>query len=77
MLKILSVILVTGLLMGCQTIKGNDKQYLKSSLINPLKMPAGLTLKEDKETYPLPPQVPQPGTVAPVSIEPPGFGRLD
>jgi uncharacterized lipoprotein len=73
------------LLCGCQQISKtkenywttSDKQYLKSTEGAPLKVPEGLSFKQDTETYPLPKNLPAPGSVKPVSLEPPGFGKLD
>ena len=72
------------LLGGCQAWNFNkldyfhnhSKDYLKSSVVAPLKVPAGLT-HETRNTYPLPAYLPAPDSIEKVSLIPPGFPELD
>ena len=73
------------LLCGCQQVHQvkdshwdtSETKYLKSTANTSLKVPAELSLKQDFEAYPLPQNIPAPGSVKPVPLEPPGFGKLE
>lgn len=55
-------------------IKNHANDYLKSSVIAALRVPEGLSLpKEENVLYPLPQSLPEPGSVVPPPLEPPGF----
>jgi len=69
------------ILSGCQhqlaQLRNRDKDYLHSVVIAPLRVPEGLSTPEKYDDFPLPQHIPLPGSVAAVSIVPPGFGVLE
>lgn len=79
------IILLTGLLCACQQINDKRSQYVRnreldyvnSTLIAPLKVPHDLTLEQRNDIYPIPYDLPAIGSLKPVNIEPPGFGKLE
>ncbi len=85
MIKKTGLILLVVTLAGCQQVsqkrseymrnRGND--YLASKVYAPLRVPEGLSHPKDSEVYPLPSDIPPPGMVKQVPLEPPGFGKLN
>jgi uncharacterized lipoprotein len=75
------LLVATILLSGCQQVNKKRSQYvrnfaqdyLNTSLIAPLKIPEGMAQPEVTENYPLPENIPAPGSVTPPSLTPPGF----
>ncbi len=75
------------LLYGCQQVhhvqeshwSTSEKEYLKSATNSRLKLPSGLELPKDSgSVYPdLPQNLPAPGSLKSVPLEPPGFGKLE
>ncbi len=71
------------LLLGCQQLgekkslklKNHRNDYLESSLLASLALPPGLQLPKETENYPIPTSLPAPESLAPLSLEPPGFGQ--
>jgi len=69
-------------LSGCQQmndkrsqyVRNRSQDYLKSSVIAPLQVPEDLSLPAAYEVYPLPKDIPELGSLQPVSLIPPGFG---
>lgn len=82
--SIFSIGLLTLILSACQPfqkttrtyVRDHEKDYLLSSLSAPLKIPNELSTPTPTENYPLPPHIPEPGSLKPVSLDPPGFGKL-
>lgn len=69
-------------LMGCQymgehknLIRNRANDYMRTSLIEPLRVPPGLSHPDQNEIYPLPKALPE-GKIESVSVKPPGFGTL-
>ncbi len=76
---ILSVLCLTGCnhITRAEYLKSRENDYLKSRLIAPVRVPAGLTPIQESTTYPLPSKIPMASELKPVKIEPPGFGKLN
>lgn len=84
-MSIRSVILLISpilLLQGCQNmgeremiIRNRANDYLRTSLIEPIKIPEGLSYSRQAQLYPLPDVIPE-GSVEQASVVPPGFGKL-
>lgn len=56
-------------------VRDKSDDYLTSIVKPPLQVPADLSPLPQITQYPLPDDLPQPGTVAKVDILPPGFGE--
>lgn len=76
------LILTTLLLQGCQhfdqremPIRNRANDYLRTSLIEPIIIPDGMSYSKHNQLYPLPEVIPT-GKIEPASIVPPGFGTL-
>ncbi|MBS0289942.1 MAG: hypothetical protein JSS07_07925 [Proteobacteria bacterium] len=84
MIQKVSILFFVLLLTGCQQVyqkkseyfADHSKDYLKSSMVAHLKVPPGLTKPPENETYPMPANIPSPGDLKSVPLEPPGFGKL-
>lgn len=82
-LQIMALILMSIVNLGCQQmhmtreqyIRNRANDYLRTSLIEPLRVPEGFSHPHTYETYPLPSTLPQ-GPLEPASVVPPGFGTL-
>lgn len=80
-LKLLPILLTLTSLCACQhipretIIRNRANDYLRTSLIAPLKVPPGLSHPDQAEVYPLPKVLPV-GNIEKVSVQPPGFGTL-
>ncbi|MFI4937623.1 MAG: hypothetical protein ACHQJ6_03835 [Candidatus Berkiellales bacterium] len=80
----LSLVLVIITLSGCQQFSQKKTEYIgrwrpdyrSSTVLPPLKIPANVNHPAVTESYPLPLQIPAPGSVSAVSLVPPGFGQL-
>lgn len=55
-------------------MRNRSMDYLKSSVIAPLRVPQDLSDPSTYEVYPLPNDMPELGSLQPVSLLPPGFG---
>jgi uncharacterized lipoprotein len=79
---LMTAFLFTVLLSGCQQlnqqravyIRDREQDYLTSTVIAPLRVPADLSYMSGQEHYAYP--AVQPGQLEPVSLVPPGFGEL-
>ncbi len=78
----MATLLLSLSLTGCQQlnqqrakyIRDREQDYLTSTVMAPMQVPADLTYLKGQEHYSYPDVIP--GSVHPMSIVPPGFGEL-
>jgi len=83
-LKLIGLMLIVFTLGACQQlsdkrtqyIRNRAQDYLKSSMIPPLRVPENLSHPYPTDNYPIPRNIPLASAVPPVSLVPPGFGQL-
>jgi uncharacterized lipoprotein len=77
----MGLMLLAVMLSGCQqsskVVPNHAKDYLTSTIIAPLRVPEGINQPREIDTYPLPYEIPMLGSLQPVPLEPPGFGKLN
>lgn len=78
----MTALLLSMSLTGCQQInqqrakyvRDREQDYLTSTVMAPMQVPADLTYLKGQEHYSFPDVIPE--SLHPVSVVPPGFGEL-